>query len=67
MKILEYLDYRNEWGILLINLGLEDVWIEDGERICQAVLKKVEHLSWEEVEELNSTDRSGGFGSTGTK
>lgn len=60
-------DYRNEWGILLINLGLEDVWIEDGERICQVVFNKFEQATWKEVEELGKTDRDGGFGHTGTK
>ena len=60
-------DYRNEWHVALINLGFEAVWIEDGERICQAVLNKFEQIEWEEVEELESTDRVGGFGSTGTK
>lgn len=60
-------DYRNEWGVPVINLGLEDVWIEDGERICQAVLKKVEKIDWKEVDKLDTTDRNGGFGHTGTK
>ena len=57
-------DYRNEWGIPVINLGLEDVWIEDGERICQAVLNKVERIEWKEVNSLDTTERKGGFGST---
>jgi dUTP pyrophosphatase len=60
-------DYRGEWGIPVVNQGLETVWIEDGERICQAVLSKVEVIDWELVEELNTTDRLGGFGHTGTK
>lgn len=59
-------DYRAEWGIPVVNQGLETVWIEDGERICQAVLNKVEKIEWEEVESLNNTERNGGFGSTGT-
>ena len=59
-------DYRSEWGIPVVNQGLETVWIEDGERICQAVLNKVEKIEWEEVESLNNTKRNGGFGSTGT-
>lgn len=59
-------DYRNEWGMPVINLGYEDVWIEDGERICQAVLNKVEHIDWEVVKSLNETERVGGFGSTGS-
>ncbi len=60
-------DYRNEWGIPITNQGFETVWIEDGERICQAILNKVERIEWEQVLELNKTERNGGFGSTGTK
>lgn len=57
-------DYTSEWGIPVVNQGLETVWIEDGERICQAVLNKVEQIEWEVVETLEKTDRVGGFGST---
>jgi dUTP pyrophosphatase len=60
-------DYRAEWGIPVVNQGLETIWIEDGERICQAVLNKVEHIEWAEVSTLDETGRNGGFGSTGTK
>lgn len=60
-------DYRNEWGIPITNQGFETVWIEDGERICQAILNRVERIEWEQVSELNKTERNGGFGSTGTK
>lgn len=60
-------DYRSEILVPVINLGLEDVYIEDGERVCQALLEKVNKIEWEEVKALNETDRKGGFGSTGTK
>lgn len=60
-------DYTSEWGIPVVNQGLEAIWIEDGERICQAVLNKVEQIEWEEVDKIEKTDRTGGFGSTGTK
>lgn len=60
-------DYRNEIGVILINLGLETVWIEDGERIAQAVLNKVETIEWNIVDKLDTTSRSGGFGSSGLK
>lgn len=60
-------DYRNEIGVILINLGLETVWIEDGERIAQAVLNKVETIEWNTVDKLGTTSRSGGFGSSGLK
>ena len=59
-------DYRAEWGIPVVNQGLETIWIEDGERICQAVLNKVEQIEWDEVNTLNETNRNGGFGSTGS-
>lgn len=57
-------DYTSEWGIPVVNQGLEAIWIEDGERICQAVLSKVEQIEWEEVDKIEKTDRLGGFGST---
>lgn len=60
-------DYRQEWGVPVVNQGLETIWIEDGERICQAVLNKVELIEWVEVKSLDETERAGGFGSTGTK
>lgn len=61
--------YRNEWGIPVVNQGLETVWIEDGERICQAVLNKYSTIEWEPVaniKDLSGEDRGGGFGSTGS-
>lgn len=59
--------YRNEIGVILINHGTESVWIEDGERIAQFVLAKVDTIEWNVVSSLDETDRIGGFGSTGTK
>lgn len=60
-------DYRNEIGVIIINLGQDTAWIEDGERIAQFVLNKVEQIEWEEVDSLEKTERKGGFGSTGTR
>lgn len=57
-------DYRAEWGIPVTNQGFETIWIEDGERIAQAVLNKVEQIEWVQVKSLNKTERNGGFGST---
>ncbi len=52
----------------VINLGLEDIYIEDSERICQALLEKVNKIEWEVVDSLNETERgAGGFNSTGSK
>ena len=57
-------DYRSEIGVILKNGGLDTIWIEDGERICQFVLNKVERIDWNLVESLDKTERNGGFGST---
>ena len=59
-------DYRSEIGVILKNGGLDTIWIEDGERICQFVLNKVERIDWNIVESLDKTERNRGFGSTGT-
>ncbi len=59
-------DYRGEIGVILVNLSNEDFIINDGERIAQLVIAKHEHITWEEVEILDETERgTGGFGSTG--
>ena len=64
------MSYKNEWGIPVTNQGLETIWIEDGERIAQVVLNKIEHINWESVgnlSELSGNNRGGGFRHTGTK
>lgn len=59
-------DYRGEIGIILINLGENDFTVNDGDRICQMVVKQYSHVSWKEVGELDRTKREdGGFGHTG--
>lgn len=59
-------DYRGEVGIILINNSKDTVTIAHGDRIAQIVLAKYERADWDEVEELDPTDRgTGGFGSTG--
>lgn len=60
-------DYRDECGVIAINLSKEPITIFQGERICQFVLAKVEKIGWVLVEKLGETTRKGGFGSTGTK
>lgn len=57
--------YRSEWGVILINHGLEPFIVKQGDRIAQAVLNKVEQIKWNQVESLDETERKGGFGSTG--
>jgi dUTP pyrophosphatase len=61
-------DYRGEIGIILVNLSNENFVIEQGERICQMVIARHEHIKWEQVEILEDTVRgAGGFGHTGKK
>lgn len=59
-------DYRGEIGVILINLSDTPFTVNDGERICQMVVKQYAHVTWEPVSELVTTDRGeGGFGHTG--
>jgi dUTP pyrophosphatase len=59
-------DYRGEIKIILINLSAENQIIQPGDRIAQLVIQQVEHIRWEEVKEIEKTQRNeGGFGHTG--
>ena len=59
-------DYRGEILIILINHSKKEFIIEDGDRIAQLVITKVEKIGWEEATQLKKTERdTGGFGSTG--
>lgn len=59
-------DYRGEIKVILINLGSEPFVVNDGERICQMVIKQYSHVTWEQTERLDETKREdGGFGHTG--
>ena len=59
-------DYRGELKILLINHGSETFAIRRGDRIAQLVPAAVTLASFDEVGELDDTNRgAGGFGSTG--
>lgn len=61
-------DYRGEIGVVLVNLSSENFTITDGERICQMVIAKHEIVTFEEVNELQESERgAGGFGHTGKK
>ncbi|MDP2337758.1 MAG: dUTP diphosphatase [Bacteroidota bacterium] len=61
-------DYRGEIGIILVNLSNQEFVIQHGERICQMVIARHEHIGWELVEVLEETERgAGGFGHTGKK
>jgi len=66
-------DYRNEVGVVLINLSNEDVTvpvIKDGKEtaIAQIIFEFYNNVNINVVEDLNSTDRGlDGFGSTDIK
>lgn len=59
-------DYRGEIKIILMNAGKEPFTVNDGERICQMVIKEYIRVGWEPVEEIDRTRREdGSFGHTG--
>jgi len=59
-------DYRGELKVILINHGAEPFVIQRGDRVAQLVLAPVVQAAWDEVAELDATERGeGGFGSTG--
>lgn len=61
-------DYRGEIGVIVVNLSKNPVNIAHGERICQMVITKYEHVNIQEVDEISDTARgAGGFGHTGKK
>ncbi len=63
--------YRGEVGVVVYNTDPQkSIHIKTGQRVAQAVLKKIEIIEWEEVneDELDQTCRKeGGFGSTGAE
>lgn len=61
-------DYRGEVKVIVINLGQEDIVIQDQERCAQFVIAPIYQAEFELVDSLSDTDRgAGGFGSTGKK
>ncbi|MCM1520426.1 MAG: dUTP diphosphatase [Lachnoclostridium sp.] len=59
-------DYRGEIGVILINLSDTPFVVNDGERICQMVVKRYSRVEWIETDTLDDTERgAGGFGHTG--
>lgn len=62
-------DYRGNLMIHLFNLGNFTVFLEDGMKIAQLVVRPVIINEWKQVESIDTdTERGeGGFGSTGDK
>jgi len=73
--------YRGEVKVVLMNLSIDlasmmgltpniagsnfDFNIKAGDRIAQLIIEKYHAVDWQEVTELSSSERTGGFGSTG--
>jgi dUTP pyrophosphatase len=61
-------DYTGDVGVILVNHGNEPFTVNDGDRIAQMVIAQYTQVTWNEVNELNQTERGdGGFGHTGKK
>ncbi len=58
-------DYPDEWCVPVRNGGVRDLVITHGERIAQVVLARHEVLEFVPGSVTATTDRAGGFGSTG--
>lgn len=60
-------DYRGEIKVILLNAGDTDFIVNDGERICQMVVKEYTRVKWEPVDRIDRTEREdGSFGHSGT-
>jgi len=57
--------YRGEVKVIILNLRRDSYTIKKGDRIAQLVIHKLPTAKFQEVEELDMTERKGGFGSTG--
>ena len=57
-------NFRNEVGVILINVSAAIQPLNLGDRVCQFVVAKVPKVEWNIVDELSTSDRQGGFGST---
>jgi dUTP pyrophosphatase len=59
-------DFPDEWCVPVRNGGAAPLVVRDGERIAQLVLARFETLPFVPGAVVRTTDRAGGFGSTGT-
>lgn len=59
-------DYRGELKVILINLSNDVHVINNGDRIAQLILAKVEKVEWKSVDTIDESHRGeNGFGHTG--
>jgi dUTP pyrophosphatase len=58
--------YRGELKVVLLNTDPSQPFVvHRGDRIAQLVIQRVEHVTWELVDDLEGYDRGGGFGHSG--
>lgn len=58
--------YRGEVMVGMINLSDKEYVFEAGEKVAQMLIQKIEHVDFEMVSELSTTERGEtGFGSSG--
>jgi len=62
-------DYRDEWGVVLINLGEDPVIFDVGDRVCQVRVVNIPDVDniKSNIDDDENTERKGGFGHTGLK
>jgi dUTP pyrophosphatase len=58
-------DFPDEWRVIVRNATAQPLTLEHGERIAQMVLQRYEVLPFIPGQVARSTERAGGFGSTG--
>lgn len=59
-------DYRGEIIVIMVNLGDEPFTVEPGMRICQMMIVPYPKITWQEVDNLDNTERGEKrFGSSG--
>lgn len=57
--------YRGDIWAILINFGTEDFVINEGDKIAQFIIEKCHFVTWQEVEDLEESQRwEWGFGSS---
>ena len=60
--------YRNEIGVILVNISDDYFEIRQGDRIAQAALIPIERFAWKEFDALEDSDRGkSGLGASGIK
>lgn len=60
-------DYTGEWGVLVLNASSAPISVAHGERVAQVVFARFEVLDFAPGIVVQTTERAGGFGSTGTR